>query len=376
MLLLMGEYLRFCAVAAARPDSVIWRFLCSQQTHAEWAGCTLHDLIQPSFSFLVGVVLPFSLERRRARGDSFALMSRHAVIRSLVLIVLGVAMLSVHPRRIMYKFEDTLTMIGLGYFFLFLLAWCRPRAWWIALTGILAGYWLLFALAPLPAAGFDYQTVGVSPEWLAAHGQHGFAAHWQKNTNIAARFDYWFLNFFPQPGGAYTTPRGLATLSFIPTLATMLMGLCAGNLLRSLHPPARKIQRLVAWGVASIAGGVLLHVLGLCPIVKSIWTPSWVLFSGGICCIVLAASFLVVDHWSGRKFVLPLVVVGMNSIAAYVLTHLYQAIAFNGLRRVVGSQPFQLFGPTLEPFCYGIGVIVGLWLVLYGMYRARIFVRI
>jgi predicted acyltransferase len=71
---MMGEVLRLCAVAKALPNSVIWRFLCWHQSHVEWAGCSLHDLIQPSFSFLVGVALPFSLASRAARGQSFARM--------------------------------------------------------------------------------------------------------------------------------------------------------------------------------------------------------------------------------------------------------------------------------------------------------------
>src|ERR1035441_3576649 len=89
MFLMMAEVLSFARVARARPDSVLWRFLAHHQSHVEWIGCSLHDLIQPSFSFLVGVALPFSLASRAARGQSRTRMTLHATWRALVLILLG-----------------------------------------------------------------------------------------------------------------------------------------------------------------------------------------------------------------------------------------------------------------------------------------------
>src|SRR5438045_6702908 len=88
MLLMMAEVLSFCAVSQALPDSGFWKFLCHHQSHVEWVGCSLHDLIQPGFSFLVGVVLPFSIARRRARGQPFGEVVRHAPIRGAELVAL------------------------------------------------------------------------------------------------------------------------------------------------------------------------------------------------------------------------------------------------------------------------------------------------
>ena len=90
MLLLMGEVLEFCQVSAAVSNNPLWKFLCYQQSHVEWIGCSLHDLIQPSFSFLVGVALPFSLSRRAAEGPSSWRRTLHAVWRAVVGGVLGV----------------------------------------------------------------------------------------------------------------------------------------------------------------------------------------------------------------------------------------------------------------------------------------------
>src|SRR3989441_11091339 len=121
MLLMMGEALRFCAVAAAMPGSGFWHLLCHHQEHVDWVGCSLHDLIQPSFSFLVGVALPFSIASRVARRQTFGWMTLHAFWRALVLILLGVFLRSTHAQQTNWTFEDTLSQIGLGYGMLFML---------------------------------------------------------------------------------------------------------------------------------------------------------------------------------------------------------------------------------------------------------------
>src|SRR5678815_1538823 len=114
------------------------------------------------------------------RGATTATLVRHAAIRSVILIVLGIAIgsLPMLP-SLNVQFEDTLAQIGLAYVFLFPIGFCRARYLWIPLSIILIGYWLLFALYPVPGPDFDYTQVGVSNEWLAENGLKGFAAHWQ-----------------------------------------------------------------------------------------------------------------------------------------------------------------------------------------------------
>src|SRR2546425_9831777 len=153
MLLMMGEALRFCAVAAAMPGSGFWHLLCHHQEHVEWIGCSLHDLIQPSFSFLVGVALPFSIANRMSQGQSRGRMTAHAFWRALLLILLGVFLRSTGSSQTYWTFEDTLTQIGLGYGVLFLLGFRPARDQWIAFSLLLVGYWAAFALYPLPEIG-------------------------------------------------------------------------------------------------------------------------------------------------------------------------------------------------------------------------------
>src|SRR5215470_19171345 len=150
MFLMMAEVLSLGQIAQARPESGFWQFLAHHQSHVEWVGCSLHDLIQPSFSFLVGVALPFSLAGRLARGQSKAWMTAHAIWRSLVLVFLGVFLRSMNHTRTYYTFEDTLSQIGLGYTFLFLLGFVSMRVQAITLGLILIGYWAAFALYPTP----------------------------------------------------------------------------------------------------------------------------------------------------------------------------------------------------------------------------------
>lgn len=339
-------------------------------------GCSLHDLIQPSFSLLVGVALPFSVASRRARGQSTVGLIGHAVGRALALVLLGIFLRSTGKNATYWTFEDTLTQIGLGYGLLFALGFRPVREQWAALGVILVGVWAAFALYPRPAPGFDYATVGVAPSWLDTHGLTGFAEHWQKNTNLAAAFDTWWLNLWPREQPFAFHGGGYATLSFVPTLATMILGLLAGNVLRGALPPRAKIRWLVLVGAGGLAAGAVLDGLGVCPVVKRIWTPSWVLFSGGWCLLLLAGFYAVVDVARRQRAVFPLVVVGTNSIAAYLIAHLFVDFIRKALTTHLGTEIFRSAGVAYEPLLLGGATLAVMWALLYGMYRQKFFLRI
>jgi heparan-alpha-glucosaminide N-acetyltransferase len=378
MFLMMAEVLHLSRVARAVPESGFWKFLGWHQSHVEWVGCSLHDLIQPSFSFLVGVALPYSIASRVARGQSRSAMTWHAVWRALLLILLGVFLRSTGQNTTMtnWTFEDTLTQIGLGYAFLFVLGFQSIRAHWIALGLILAGYWTAFALYPVPDASFDYARVGVPAAWLETHGLSGFAQHWQKNSNVAWSFDTWFMNLFPRERPFAFNRGGYSTLSFIPTLGTMILGLIAGTVLRRAREPLAKIRWLAIAGIAGLFSGWALDALGICPVVKRIWTPSWVLFSGGWCFLLLATFYWVIDILKFKGWAFPLVVVGVNSIAAYVIAHLFEAFIEKNLTTHLGTGIFNAFGPAYQPLLHGLATLTVMWLILYWMYRRKLFLKI
>ncbi|MBV9303485.1 MAG: DUF5009 domain-containing protein [Acidobacteriaceae bacterium] len=373
MVLMMAEVLRLAAVAQAHPGNWFWAFLGYNQTHVEWAGCSLHDMIQPSFSFLVGVALPYSIASRLRKGGTFGKMFAHALWRSLILIALGIFLRSIGQDRTYFTFEDTLTQIGLGYPFLFLLGFRSARWQWGVFGAILFGYWLAWALYPLPGPGFDYAAVQVPPHW--PHNFSGFAAHWNKNSNLGNVFDQWFLNLFPRSKPFVANEGGYLTLSFIPTLGTMILGLVAGRWLRA-YAPRIPMKRFVAGGGIGVAAGLLLHFTGICPVVKRIWTPSWTLFSGGICFLFLAAFSWIIDVKQRRKWAFPLVVVGMNSIAAYLIAHLFEDFITSSFRIHLGDQPFLILGPSLYPLLLGSAVLITYWLILLWMYRRKLFLKI
>jgi predicted acyltransferase len=373
MLLMMGEVMSFAKVARAFPNSLFWHILAYNQTHVEWAGMGLHDTIQPGFTFLVGVALPYSIHSRTKKGESFAHQFAHTLWRSLLLIALGIFLRSTGSTQTYFTFEDTLTQIGLGYTFGFLLVHCRPTWQWTALGAILFGYWLAWALYPAPGLNFNYAAVGVPADWH--HNFTGFASHWNKNSNLGQAVDVWFLNLFPRASRFVYNDGGYLTLSFIPTLGTMLLGLRAGEWFRSAAPKI-PIKRFVVAGTVLIAAGLLLHFTGVCPIVKRIWTPGWTLFSGGVCFFFLAAFSWIMDVKFYRRWAFPLVVVGMNSIAAYLIAHLWEDFIINNLHINLGYNIFRVFGAGLEPLMLGITVMLIYWLILYWMYRKRLFLRI
>jgi heparan-alpha-glucosaminide N-acetyltransferase len=374
MFLMMAEVIHLGRVSEALPNSGFWQFLAHHQEHVDWIGCSLHDLIQPSFSFMVGVALPFSIASRLARGHSQVMLSLHAFWRALVLILLGIFLRSVGHAQTNYTFEDTLTQIGLGYGLLFLLGFRPVRDQGLAFALLLVGYWAAFALYPLPGPEFDYAKVGVPKDW--PHLMTGFAAHWNKNSNLAWAFDTWFLNLFPREKLFAFNGGGYATLSFIPTLGTMILGLLAGNVLRSTTPPWDKARWLAIAGVAGLVLGLSLNALHICPSVKRIWTPSWTLFSGGWCFLLLAGFYVCVDVFESRRWAFPLIVIGMNSIAAYCMAHLFEGFVVSSLKTHLGAGCFNLLGPAYESLLSGGCVLAVFWLILFWMYRRKLFLKI
>ena len=375
MLLMMGEILSFSSVSQALPGNAFWSFMHLQQSHVEWTWLALHDMIQPSFTFLVGVVLPYSIASRKSKGATVGNLMGHTIKRSLILIFLGVFLRSMNSTQTNFTFEDTLSQIGLGYTFLVLLGFYSQRVQVISLIVILITYWLAFALYPLPGAGFDYAAAGVTSDWN--HNLSGFAAHWNKNTNIAWAFDKWFLNLFPRKTPFTNNGGGYSTLSFIPTLGTMILGLLAGNALHSSKSSKEKLNLFIKMGLLLLLVGIVLQVTGINPIVKRIWTPAWTIFSGGICFLFLAFFYSLVDMSGKKRWSYFLMVIGANSIAAYVM-------ADGGLRSLIYQSLFIHLGQNFDkivgdPYASlvsgGITLLI-LWLILNWLYKKKIFIKI
>jgi predicted acyltransferase len=270
--------------------------------------------------------------------------------------------------------------IGLGYTFLFLL-WGRPfivQA--LAAALILAGTWI--AYETYPNAGIDPATgapeVGVDKQWADEHLQ-GIRDPWHKNANIGHAVDRLLLNMFPRPEPFQFNKGGYQTINFIPSIVTMLFGLMCGELLRSGRSERQKLALLFAAGILGLVAGQLLQLNGLCPLIKRIWTPSWVLHSTGLCCLILASLYVVIDIAGIRRWSFPLVVVGMNSIAVYCMSMSLKPWTARQLQTHLGNDVFALYGsipPAYTPMVQATMVGLMFWLVCYYMYRNEIFIRI
>ncbi len=374
MFLMLAEVMHLSKLRAAFPSSGFWAFVAYHTTHVPWQGCSLHDLIQPAFSFLAGASLPFSIASRQAKGEPFGKSLAHAVRRSLILIFLGIFLRSMGKTTTYWTFEDTLTQIGLGYTFLFLLAFVSKRLQFAAFAAILFGFWAAFALYPAPGPTFDYPAVGVPADW--PHLFTGFLSHFNKNSNLSWAFDRWFLNLFPRESRFLFNPGGWSTLSCIPTLATMMLGMWTGSWLKSEETPKRKLRGLVVWGIVLTVAGLVLQWLHICPIIKRIWTPAYTLYSGGLILLILAAFYAVIDVLGWKRWSFPLVVIGANSIAIYVMSWTIERFVAAALVRHLGHAPFLVLGPACEPVLLGAAVLAIFWLILLWMYRGSIFIKI
>jgi predicted acyltransferase len=395
-----------------------WQFLANELDHVAWTGCSFWDLIQPSFMFMVGVALPYSYASRRAKGDSYGRIFVHVLIRSLILIVLGIFLSSNGGRQTNFTFVNVLTQIGLGYAVVFLLLGRGLIVQFLALVAILGGYWFAFFNHPLPPADFPYAFVNAAEEQQHVSGTF---AHWNKNANFASDFDRWFLNLFPHSprlapedvtifagappmgslgavpwAGLYYSAQleshdrfrfnegGYATLNFIPSIGTMLLGLMAGELLRSRRDPKAKLKYLLLAGVVCLVLGLVLGYT-VCPIVKRIWTPSWTVFSAGWTFFMLAAFYWIIDLQGYRRWAFPLVIVGMNSIAMYVMAQLMKPWVRQTLKTHLGPNVFTgglgpsgqpLLSAVYEPLIASVAVLAVFWLICLSLYRQKIFVRI
>ncbi|HHY99453.1 MAG TPA: DUF5009 domain-containing protein [Firmicutes bacterium] len=332
-------------------------FLINQLTHSEWDGFTFYDLIFPLFIFIVGVSLVFSLRRRLERGDDHIAILRHVATRALILFLLGIfynidfgRLPAIGPLRVM----GVLQRIALAYFFASILALkTHVRVQAAVAAGLLFGYWLIMRFIPVPG-----MEVGV----LAP------------GYNLAAYVDSHLL-----PGHLYYgtwDPEGI--LSTLPAIATCLLGVLAGHWLSAEYAPGGHTLAGERKAGALFLSGAIVTVLGLLaglifPINKSLWTSSFALLTGGISAMLLAVFYWIIDVRGHRRWAFPFVVIGLNSIAIYLAVDI---IPFGSIAKfLVGTHIAPLFGRGQELFEAGVQLFME-WLILYWMYRKRIFIRL
>lgn len=361
------------AALAKDSDSAFLKWLGFQTSHPEWishfklVGFALWDMIQPAFMFIVGVAVPYSYAKRAALGQSRGKLVAHAWARALFLILLGVFLTSVRAKETQWIFTNVLCQIGLGYPFLLLLAGRSLRVQVLAGIGVLVVTWIAFALYPVPETNDAAVAAGETGKL------GGFFGHWSIHTNVAAAFDQWFLNLFPRSEPYEGNLGGYTTLNFVPAFVTMLAGLICGELLRDDSvAPAAKVKRLLLSALVMLGLGVILGVT-ICPIVKRLWTPSWMLFSGAYVNALLAIFYWAIDLKGWKTWIFPLVVAGLNPLALYVMGQLSKGWTLAQLK--IHLPDFVFAGPG-RPVVEALLPALIFWLIVWWMHRRRIYLRL
>jgi predicted acyltransferase len=302
--------------------------------------------------FMVGVAMPFALARRRAGGDSWGRRFGHVLVRALNLMLIGILLDQVGQGAVQIGFIRVLQQIAIGYVLAFLVAE-RPLGVQAAVAAvILVGWTILWMNNP----------------W------NGPGGPWAKSyENIGGAFDRWMLDWGQPWLHSRNYPGFYVGLNAVPSTATILFGVMAGELIRRGWPQARTLKILLAAGLSGIAIG--LAVSPWLPLIKRIWTPSFAVFAGGWTFLFLAFFYWVIEMRGFRRWAFPLVVVGMNSIAAYVIAGAFG----NWFRHVSGAWVNWLaphFGAdTWFPVFQRLLFVLFAWLVLYRLWRRRIFFR-
>ncbi len=319
----------------------------TQMTHVEWEGFRFWDIIMPLFLFIVGAAIPFSFHKRLSRGDSKGRILGHVGRRFLVLFVLGMAAqghLLEYDLAQLHLFSNTLQAIAVGYAVTALaLLFMSVRGQILLTAGLLIVFWLLMLWVPVPGYGAG----DLSPE-----------------GNLAMHIDRLILGPF-QDGTDYTW-----ILSGLGFGATVLLGALAGQLLRSPLSPARKAGWLALFGLGCWAGGWLWG--WIFPVIKHLWTSSFVLYSGGLCLLLLSGFYWIMDVRGWKRWAFPFKVIGMNAIVVYMATRLFDFRLIGDIL-VAGTAKWIGNGFPLIRGSAGFAVI---WFLLYFLYRRRIFIKI
>jgi predicted acyltransferase len=363
-------------------DNPVTRLLADQLEHKDWAGFAFYDLIFPLFVFIVGVSLVFSLSRIKAEQGRAAALGR-VLRRGVLLYLLGVFYYGGFEKpwpdiRLLGVLQRiALCYLAAGLLFCFL----KPRALAGICAGLLLGYWAVMALVPFPdvrpVPGGDLticrETGFTNVAQLRLDSTNLLRGVYLKGVNLANYVDQRWLPGFKWDGT--WDPEGL--LSTLPAIATCLLGVFAGLLLRS---PALNPHRKVAWllgaGAVAVALGWLWH--WQFPVIKKIWTSSYVLVAGGYSAGLLALFYHLVEIRGWQRWAMPFVWIGMNPITVYLAHNLldFSKVA----RRLAGGSVSHWLDTRLadgagEAVLAVLTLLLAIWFCRF-LYRQQIFLRL
>jgi predicted acyltransferase len=361
-------------------DPGSWSHIYAPLEHAEWNGWTPTDLIFPFFLFIAGVSMTLSFASRAARGVTSGAMAIHVLRRSALIFAIGLFLnglpfFDFHTIRIM----GVLQRIALCYLaggLLYLATMRREisadnKARVHANPGVIAGvalvllvgYWALMTFVPVPGYG---------------------AGHLGRDENLAAYIDRALMGGHLWSESKTWDPEGF--LSTIPAIATALIGILAGEWMRSERRGPRKVSGLLVAGVVLMLAGRLLDPYF--PINKNLWTSTYVIFTGGLAMLLLALCYWIVDLRGSRKWAAPFLVFGMNAILAYALAAIVSETSIDFEFAGAGGSAETLHGwlynnffvPYMSPknasLAFAVFFVALILVLLWPLYHKKIFIRV
>jgi len=332
--------------------------LAVQFEHVEWEGFRCYDLIMPLFLFMVGMAIPFSMNKRIASGESHRKILLHAIKRSAILFLLGgmcqCNFLTLDPSK-MFFMHDTLQSIAVGYFISLLIYIKASPKWQVGITvSLVLAFWVILYLVPVPGHAAGICTPDV---------------------NTSRYFEHWLLGHFDDAPSHYTWV--LSSLGFV---ATVMTGVFASRIIISntFKLSFLKFQNQMTSKAFMIAlVGAIMVILGSIinlkyPIVKHIWNPTFVIFSSGLCFLLMATFYYLIDVKGLQRWSFWLRVIGMNSIFVYMATHF---IDFESVvqRVIFGLEQFTL---AYYPFIKSVAALGLIYIILYWMYKKGTFIKV
>jgi predicted acyltransferase len=323
--------------------------------HADWNGWTPTDVVFPSFLWIVGVAMTIALGKRLEAGVSRARLFSHIVRRSVIIYVLGLVVylypgFNLHTQRLL----GVLQRIAICYLIagaIYLTTRVRGQIIWI--VALLAAYWMMMKLIPVPGYGAGRLDVD------------GNFAHYIDRIVLGSHNYRWTVTW---------DPEGL--VSTLPAIATTLFGIMAGHILRLPRVLAERTSWLFLIGNLLIAAGLIANIW--MPINKKLWSDSFSLFMAGLDFVMFAIMLWCIDGLDFKRFTKPLVIMGMNAITVYMASELLdEAFGATGLHEWLYVHVFlAMASPINASLLYAMAYVLLMYGIAYVMYRRGWFLRV
>ncbi|MCX6594426.1 MAG: hypothetical protein NTZ56_23170 [Acidobacteria bacterium] len=321
-------------------DQAGWAWLANQFEHVDWVGCGLWDLIQPAFTFIVGVAMPLAFSRRMAAGVTRGALAGHVLWRALFLVALSNVSSNWNTRGpLKFQLINVLCQIALSYVLCFLI-WNLPfRQQVVAAVAVMVLHHGLFFLYPGPDGPFDGA------------------------RNVGAVIDQALLG--------YNYPGYYTTLNFLGNAITVLFGVWTGMFLLQPRPHAQRLKVLIGAAVAAFVIGLALAPF--VPMVKRLWLGSFTFFSAGWVLLALAACYWLVEVKGWTRWAFPAIVVGTNCIFIYTFSQVLRGWLARGVGNFTGN--FAFLG-SYGAIPQNLVVLSLMWGLCYWLYQRKIFFKI